>query len=131
MKTDIEIKDLVYGIVKASPLAEGINGGCYKRERPGESTTEDLCISVLANQNGETQEAFVNVNIYVPDLRRRIACESDDARLRELCRLCDEVFKLQKGDGWRITLDTQRVGAVNGRDEHYINNKLLIQNYNE
>lgn len=131
MKTDIEIMDLVWTYVKSSPLAENINGKCYKGRRPGESNTEDLCISVLANQNGEFQEAYINVNIYVPDLRRRTAYESDDARLRELCRLSDDVLDLRFGDGWRWKMDSQRVYAVDGRNEQMINNRLFFQNYNE
>ena len=127
MKTDVELRDMIYLFVKSSALATTVRGDICKRERKDDSTTEDLCIAVLANQFGEEQEAYVNVNIYVPDLKRGTSVESDDTRLRELCKLCTEVFRLIVGDGYRITLDTQRVYAVDGKDEHFINNKLLIQ----
>lgn len=131
MISDIEIKDLVFEAVKASVLVKEIKGNIYKRRRLVDSDAEDLCIAVLANNNGEKQSAYVNVNIYVPNLKRRNSFEADDARLRTLCALCSDVFRLVKGDGWRITLESQRVDAVNGKNEMYINNRLLFQNYNE
>lgn len=131
MGTDIDIKDLVYSIVSESELAENISGQIRKSLRPKDSTAEDIVISMLANENGEVQEAFVNVNVYVPDILIDGQAEENSSRLRELCTLCSELLEVQHGTGWRMTMDTQRVMAVDGRDEHMINNKLLYKQINE
>ena len=68
MKTDIDIKDDVYRAVAGSALVTEINGVVSKTIRPANSANEDVVISVLASQNTEIQQAYVNVNVYVPDL---------------------------------------------------------------
>lgn len=131
MKTDIEIKDDIYDYLKDSSLTRTINGNLYKRLRPTNSTLEDVVISVLANSNGQMQEAFVNVNIYVKDNLVEGQYEEDTIRCRLLCRIASEVLELGRGDGYRFTLNSQRVLKVEGRNEHLINNKLLYQQNNE
>lgn len=131
MKTDIEIKDDIYDYLKDSRLTMAINGNLYKRLRPTNSTLEDVVISVLANSNGQIQEAFVNVNIYVKDNLVEGQYEEDTIRCRLLCRIASEVLELGRGDGYRFTLNSQRVLKVEGRNEHFINNKLLYQQNNE
>nr|DAE23383.1 MAG TPA: hypothetical protein [Myoviridae sp. ctcPl3] len=131
MKTDIDIKDDVYRIIKGSILEKTVTGKLSKTKRPNNSEKEDIVISVLANQNAEIQEAFVNVNIYVADNIREGQAEENTIRLRELCKIASELFKVQRGDSYRLTLDTQRVMEVNGKNEHFINNKLLYRQCNE
>lgn len=130
MKTDIDIKDDVYMVIKGTELAKSVSGKLSKTLRPNESASEDIVISVLANQNGEKQDAYVNVNIYVADLLRDNQSEEDTVRLRALCSMAESLFKLYVGDTFRITLDSQRVLPVNGSNEHIINNKLHYQQIN-
>lgn len=137
MKTDIDIKDDVYRAVADSTLATAINGVVSKTLRPANSTSEDIVISVLASQNTEIQKAYVNVNVYVPDLdipysvngETIVQKEENTKRLRTLCNIAKELFALIIGDTYRITLDSQSVLASNTGEEHIINNKLLYQNY--
>lgn len=137
MKTDIDIKDDVYRAVADSTLATAINGVVSKTLRPANSTNEDIVISVLASQNTEIQQAYVNVNVYVPDLdipysvngETVVQKEENTKRLRTLCNIAKELFAIIIGDTYRITLDSQRVLASNTGEEHIINNKLLYQNY--
>lgn len=137
MKTDIDIKDDVYRAVADSTLATAINGVVSKTLRPANSTSEDIVISVLASQNTEIQQAYVNVNVYVPDLdipysvngETIVQKEENTKRLRTLCNIAKELFALIIGDTYRITLDSQSVLASNTGEEHVINNKLLYQNY--
>lgn len=137
MKTDIDIKDDVYRAVADSTLATAINGVVSKTLRPANSTNEDIVISVLASQNTEIQQAYVNVNVYVPDLdipysvngETIVQKEENTKRLRTLCNISKELFALIIGDTYRITLDSQSVLASNTGEEHIINNKLLYQNY--
>ena len=131
IKSDIEIKDDIYRFIKGSKLEKVVNGKLSKTKRPSESDKEDIVISVLENGTGQMQEAFVNVNIYVSDNNRNNQSEEASIRLRELCRLSYELLEVGRGEGYRFTLDKQRVLEVNGKNEHLINNKLLYQCNNE
>lgn len=137
MKTDIDIKDDVYMLVSKSALAGKVTGEVSKTLRPANSRKEDVVISILANNNGRPQSAFVNVNVYVPDSAVKYDVdnqtvtqyEEDSARLREICNLCKELFETYVGDTYRITLDSQRVLSSSDDGAHIVNNKLLYQNY--
>lgn len=72
MKTDIDIKDDIYLLVKDSPIAEAVNGRIVRDgDRDTNSDKEDVVISVLANVNQQNQTATINVNIHVADLKKR------------------------------------------------------------
>ena len=131
MKSDIEIKDDVYKIIKGSELEKAVTGKLSKTLRPLNSGKEDIVISMLDNGKGQIQEAFVNVNIYIPDNRREGQAEENSVRLRQLCKLAAELLEVQRGEDYRFTLDKQRVMEVNGKNEHFINNKLLYKQVNE
>ena len=127
MKTDQEIKQEVYDYSKGSVLEEAVNGVLTKRKRPLNSKKEDIVISVLANVNAQRQEAFVNVNIYVPDqnVKKNGQFEEDGERLEELEKLSADFLNVFWVGPARISLDTQRTLEVENGTEHVINNKLL------
>lgn len=133
MKSDIEIKDAIYSIIKGSALEKTVTGKLKKTRRPANSDKEDIIISMLDNGGGQIQEAFVNVNIYVADDIRDGQAEEKSTRLRELCKMSYELLFNCRGNGFRVDSSgsKQRVLEVNGKDEHFINNKLLIQISNE
>lgn len=131
MKSDIDIKDDIYMFIKGSPLEDAVNGKLSKTIRPAGSSNEDIVISMLSNQNAQIQEAFVNVNIYVRDLVRDNQTEEDTIRLRELCNLAKSLLEVGRGNDFRFILDSQRVLEVEGKSEHFINNKLLYRQCNE
>ena len=131
MKSDIEIKDDIYQIIKGSALEKAVTGKLKKTRRPANSNKEDIVISILENGSGQVQEAFVNVNIYVSDDVRDGQAEENSSRLRQLCKLATELLEVQRGEDYRFTLDKQRVMEVSGKNEHFINNKLLYKQVNE
>ena len=131
MKSDIEIKDDIYQIIKGSTLEKAVTGKLKKTRHPANSNKEDIVISILENGSGQVQEAFVNVNIYVSDDVRDGQAEENSSRLRQLCKLATELLEVQRGEDYRFTLDKQRVMEVNGKNEHFINNKLLYKQVNE
>ena len=131
MKSDIEIKDDIYQIIKGSTLEKAVTGKLKKTRRPANSNKGDIVISILENGSGQVQEAFVNVNIYVSDDVRDGQAEENSSRLRQLCKLATELLEVQRGEDYRFTLDKQRVMEVNGKNEHFINNKLLYKQVNE
>lgn len=131
MKSDIEIKDDIYKFIKGSALEKAITGKLKKTKRPKDSNLEDIVISILDNETGQIQEAFVNVNIYVPDDMRDGQTEEKIIRLRELCKIAYNLLEVGRGESYRFMLDKQRVLEVNGKNEHFINNKLFYQVNNE
>lgn len=132
MKSDIEIKDDIYNHIKGSSLESAVTGKlCKASKRPLDSDKEDIVISVLDNGSGQIQEAFVNVNIYVKDNIRNGQAEENSIRCRELCRIAIDVLCVGHGDDFRFALEKQRINPVEGKDEHFINNRLLYRQVNE
>lgn len=74
MKSDAEITDILYSILKGSDLHREVlsrGGKLYTDERPKNSGKEDITILVLDNLvGGDSQENVVNINIYVPEIGR-------------------------------------------------------------
>lgn len=130
MKSDIDIKDDIYSVVENSLLKGEVSGGLSKVGRDSDSSAEDIVISVLANERSELQEAVVNVNIYVADLKKGTEFVIDDTRCRVLCRMSEDLLKRHVGEDFMFTLQSQRVFPVEGRNEHLINNRLLYRTYN-
>jgi predicted ATPase len=131
MKSDIDIKDDVYMLLKDSELMKQVSGSLSKTKRPNGSTKEDVVISVLANQFAQSQEAYVNVNIYVAEVSRNNQYEENSSRLRTLCDISKEILSSVHGDGYWIKLTEQRTMEVEATNETLINNKLLYKKINE
>ena len=132
MKTDVEIRRDLFDILKASPVSEAITGEVRMVPRKKGSKLEDCIISVLANENGQVQECFVNVNIYVPDILSGGEYVENVPRTNVLSRMCEEFFdRFIYGDGFIISLEKQRILAVEGKDEYCINNRLKYKFLNE
>ena len=138
MKTDIDIKDDIWRVIKKSPLFKEITGELKKTSiRPKESRKEDIVISVLANNIRQKQMAYVNVNIYVADNYVDGQSEENSERLRRLCNMAFSVFENVRGVDFRLSLTDpnfdcgQRVIESEGTSEHVINNKILYQIINE
>lgn len=133
MKSDIFIKDDVYALIKNSPLASTVTGKiCKQGVRPKGSDKEDVVIAVVANLNGQIQEAVLNVNIYVADdIKSDGQNQEATIRLRELCRIASETLEVGSGEDFRFTLESQRVIEVADTKEHVINNRIIYKHINE
>ena len=132
IRTDIDIKDDIFGWLLGSALVGMISGKVYKDSRPLNSAKEDIVISVLARDAGsQVQRVTVNVNIYVPDIRRGQEAVEDQTRIRTLATEAASLFEYKNEYGAVYELDSQEVIAVNGTDWHVINNQLKIRYNNE
>ncbi len=135
MITDIEIKDELYNLIKGSDLANEVTGKLCKRKRPKNSEGEDIVISVLANVNGQRQEASANVNIYVQDIfnEDNDQYEEDSIRLRTLSEMAWKLLLVGRFGSARFSLDEQRLIDIGDESTHWhvINNKLNIVQINE
>ncbi len=133
MKSDILIKDDMYNFIKGTPLSSSVSGKlCKTSIRPKGSKKEDIVISVIANENGQIQEAEVNVNIYVKDeIKSDGQNEEATIRLRELCTIASKALEVGSGDDYRFALKSQRVLANEETREHVINNRIYYKQINE
>ncbi len=126
----IDIKDIVYSIVKSSDLAQAVSGVVSKTIRPTSSEKEDIIISVLDNEGCQMQQFILNVNIYVSDLVKEKDYIEDSARIRLLCSKAIQLFESIVKENWRCELQKQVVLKVEGKNEHCINNRILINYLN-
>lgn len=132
MKSDIDIKTDVFHRIQGSALANEVTGVVRKTgKRPKGSKKEDIVISMLANQNGQIQNATVNVNIYVAAEIVKGQAEEKSLRLKTLCDLAGSLFEVFRGNDYRAHLIEQRVFEVEGADEYVINNKIEYKQVNE
>lgn len=129
MTSSNEIKTIIYKIIKGSSLENEIiskGGSLYRNSRPTNSNKEDIVISVLANRNAQFQMAYVNVNIYVPDIRRDNDYIEDETRTKILQKKAIDLFKEIVHNDYKIEIESQETFKVQDLNEHLINNKLLI-----
>lgn len=132
MRNEMEIKTDIYLYLKSSELIENVSGVLSKTMRPDKSNKEDVVISVLSDpMNQQIEEVYVNVNVYVPDVKRGNQYEENTIRLAEFCNLSFKALRIAYGKGYRLSLATQKVYDVPGKNEHFINNKVLYQICNE
>lgn len=138
MKSDVDIKDDVWRVINKSALLKEVIGELKKTSiRPKDSRSEDIIISILANDTKQKQVAYVNVNIYVADDNVDGQSEEQTTRLRKLCQMSFDLFDNVRGNDFRLSLTDpnfecgQRVIESAGTSEHVINNKVLYQIINE
>lgn len=128
MKTGVEIKQDVFGIVNASVIKDVITGKisyCDDHE-----DGEDCMISVLDNKNGQVQDVIVYVRIYVPNINSNGKSTENISRTGQLEKICSEVLDSVYGDTFKVNLDWQITKPVNGKDEHCISNRLRYKQFN-
>lgn len=132
MKTEFNIKTDIYHALKTSNLIKEVNGRLTKDGREDDSLSEDVSISILSEvSSSQVQEVYVNINVYVQDLKRDTRYVENSIRLSQLCDLAIETLSSYKGKDFRISLESHKVFAVQGRNEHAINFKVLYQYCNE
>lgn len=131
MKTDTEIRDDVYQLVKNSRIMDAVNGKLCARLRPLDSTAEDVVISVQANTPGDPQKAFVLVDIYVKDVKVNGRNEEDTARIRELSRIAYDALQSNTQSDYYATISEQRTYAIEATGEHLIQTRLRYRHVQE
>lgn len=131
MKSDIDIKDEIYNLLKGTELAQAITGEVYKTRRPKNSTKEDIIIAVVANEGSQRQEAVVNVNVYVEDNIIDGQPEEDTIRCRELADIAKSVLQDVHINGVWLKASPQRVFEAQDIPWHIINTKFNYRIINE
>lgn len=131
MKTDVEIQQDVFQYVKGGLIDDAINGEVRILPRSTKSNKEDCIISILDNDPTQIQFAFVNVNVYVPNITNGGESVGNLPRIKVLAKLCSEVLKEVYLGAYSFWLVKQRVLPVEGKDEYVINNKIKYSFNNE
>ena len=140
MKSDVEIAKFVRGKIVGSALEKAVNGKLTDRGRPNGSDMEDIVIAVLSNEGaGQTQQAFVNVNVYVKDQwnAETKSWAQHTFRIGEICSLCKFLFSIREGDYHAVpSKSIQKVFPLgtsfeDGHTEHFISNKIYLEINNE
>lgn len=130
MKSNTEIKDILFSILKGSELHREVKsrgGDIYTDARPTNSGKEDITILVLDGLvGGDSQELVLNINCYIPDVHRGKQLVEDTPRVRRLSRLAINLLEDYTTCDYRFHIEKQQVYKVNGADEHCINNRLLL-----
>lgn len=135
--SEIDIKEAFFSLVSASELPKMISGHVYRDKRPINSNVEDVVISVLTTGVGQIQPFIININVYVPDVKRGKEFIADDSRVKFLMRRCLDVLESgiaihniddvhDKEFGLKYKLESQKLYEVNGADFHAINHKIRV-----
>ena len=132
--TEIDMIDAMYGYVSSSGMKDTLGGGLYRAPRPINSDKEDMVISVLATGSGQIQPFVVNVNIYVPDIKRGKEYILDEQRMsflmREALKILEHGKIVHTIDGKEydmlFNLESQKIYEVNGENAHAINHKINV-----
>ena len=112
MKNEMEIKDDIYHLLKDSDLIKNVSGKLSKTKRPDGSDKEDVVISVLGeNPDVQVQELYLNVNVYVADVKRGNQYEENAIRLKELMMLSKNARPCQR-EG--LSHNTRRPKSLRG-----------------
>lgn len=130
MKSDGAIKTDVYRYIKQSEFMKLVNGQLSKTKRPHNSHTEDVVISILANEGTQQQKAVVNVNIYIQDIDVGGQFEEKTMRVDEICEKAWNLLKKFSTDEYNAHATEQRVYATDS-GEHVINNQVEYKLIND
>lgn len=131
-----DIKEVFFNLISASEMSGLITGKVYKDRRVINSNVEDVVISVLTTGVGQIQPFVLNVNVYVPDVKRGKEFIYNEPRAKFLMRRCLAVLESGvtthsiEADGneygIRFKLESQKLYEVNGANFHAINHKIRV-----
>lgn len=147
MKSDIDIKDDIFQYLKGNVSfwnemrQYGFNDhSCISLLGRTKSQPSEIVVSILANGGAtELQEAYVNVNVYVRDMKMEQATPTagtvenrvqDLSTLKEICQICSRHLSDVLGDTFKFTISSQRVFQEEGTEMSFVNNKLLYNQIN-
>jgi hypothetical protein len=135
MKTTLDIEDILFAAVKASPLASAINGGVYKRQRPVNSAVEDIVVNCLPVGNTQLQRAVANINIHVPNLSVTKGGITDNSmanhsRLKELAGMVEASLDDQFAQDYGYEIQQQQLFQDEVANDHYVNFRINFYSFN-
>ncbi len=132
MKSDVEVRQDVFSVLKAAGIKEIIGGSLRYIPRAEKSKAEDCIISVLDSNNAQIQDCIVNVNVYVPNITSGGESVENVTRTKQLASVFETMFRNDiHTEDFSLFLEKQRILPVVGKDEHVINNRINYKTINE
>lgn len=130
-KTGGQVEDDFCVLIGSSALDVLVTGQIYKDGmRPLNAKTEDIVVSFFTGLDGEIQEGFVNVNIYVPDVDNSgSGLIKDSARCKVIEAAANDLFLTHTlfGD-YHIALASMiKTFKVEDVKQHFINCKIYFR----
>lgn len=131
MKTESEIITEFYQIIKGSTLHKKAGGLIIKspKKRPLNSPTNDIVISVLSGNNGDIQEADLNINVFVHD-ENADRQSVPSPKVPELERASLDLLERVVRKDYNAKLVVQHTYKVEGVNQHCINNRIYYRTNN-
>lgn len=125
MRTTADMTQILYDVLKASPLKTTINGLIYKGERPLNSIKEDVVIAPIVISGSDKQIGVTNVNIYVPKINQKSGTTTslmkDTKRISEILPVAKDALILNTGVDYSCWFESQ-----SEYDEPSINQTRLV-----
>jgi hypothetical protein len=134
MKSTLDLVDIVWTALDASALKAAITGDISKHRRTPNSTKEDIVINALPISGAQIQEAIVNVNLHVPDIKVNKNGMDDfmpnHTRLKALCNIALNALQDNWGEDYNFDVQQQNLFRDEEANDHYINIRLEFYNVN-
>lgn len=130
MKQTFDTDDIIFGILKNSPIEKEITGGIYVLgERPDNSEAEDIVVNTIdLTQDCKPQLGVSNVNIYASDIDVKInkkpQKKASRKRLRELSTQVLEALRAAKVEGLAFVVKNQTTIKEQALAQHYVNIRI-------
>lgn len=130
MKTSFDLDEMVVKLLSKSDAKKSISGGIYfQNDRPGDSAKEDIVVNTISvSQEYLPQTATGNVNIYVPDVIRKIGGVErfmpNNKRLSELSKVVLRVLRDARLDGLKVISESQSVLQEKSINQHFVNIRI-------
>lgn len=128
----MEIEADVFKIVSGSGIKKSISGRVYRDGmRPKNAKTEDIVVSFLTGTDGQIQQGYVLVHVYVPDI---LSPNGDGELVKNISRIKvlqsavnDSLSNIENPEYLFEITDTPKTYEVEGMRQHFINVRLFYK----
>lgn len=122
----IETDETLITLLKGSgELVATLTGGIYSRERPDDSTSEDIVVSNIFLDHAMPQGGTSNINIHVPDkkvsINKKQQYKYDKERIEELTTIVLAILKKANITGLTVSIDNETIIKEAEIHQHYNN----------
>lgn len=135
MRNTFNLVDIIYLVLTANTtITSAITGKVYKNARPLNSDKQDIVVGSLPINAEQIQQAVMNVNIHIPNLKISINGLQDNTppnlvKLEEVTALVIEGLKDKVFSDYWFDVQQQNLFAEEATNEHYSN--IRINFYSE
>lgn len=139
MYTAQDIEEIVHAYLSVPEVTQNVTGSVLYQDERGLSGNEDIAVKGLtitdASGPNNTQIGTVNVNIYVPDVKKNAGSAYVDLpnreRIKYITKMVIEALGGNKGKFWKVgnLWATPMSGAmrVEGKKEHFVNIRVQVK----